>query len=330
MHDKKKVLIIDANNMLFRSYCANPALSVKGHHVGGILGFFYSLQKAIKDVNPHRIFIVWDGRGGSKKRREIVPEYKEGRKAPKPMTLNRTHDIQLSPDEEKISLYYQQGKVIELLNNFPFVQLCENGVEADDFISYLCNKYSIADNYMKVIISNDKDFIQLTNESTILYRPATEEYLTYKSFLKSEGIHPNNMALARAVEGDKGDNLEGVKGVGRKTLVKIFPELSLPKFVTTDEFFEMCEQRDCRPSKLILEFKDKVKRNYDVMQLYMPMVPAITAVKIDNQIDSYVPDVSVPTFYETISQEGIEKASFAAMTNHAYKMLKDYNNERSN
>lgn len=326
---KQKILLIDANNMLFRAFCANPALSSKGHHVGGILGFFYSLQKGIKDVNPHRIFVIWDGRGGAKRRREVVPDYKEGRKAPKPLSLNRTHDIQATPEEEKQSLYYQQGRVIELLNNFPFIQLCENGVEADDFISYLCNKYSISDKYMKVIISNDKDFIQLTNESTILYRPITDEYITHKSFLEKEGVHPNNMALARSVEGDPGDNLPGVKGVGRKTLIKIFPELSTDKFVTVDEFLQFCTDRDTRASKLILADKTIVSRNYEVMQLYSPLVPVQTSIKIDQQIEDYSPDVSVSSFYDSILQEGIEKASFYHLTNQAYKILKDYTNERS-
>lgn len=328
---KQKILLIDGLNLYFRAYCANPALSIKGDHVGGILGFFYSLQKAIKDVNPHRIFIVWDGRGGSKKRREINPAYKEGRKVPKPLSLNRTHDIQLSPEEEKISLYRQQGRVIELLNNLPFIQLCEDGVEADDFISYLCAKYSEKEGCMKVIVSNDKDFIQLTDNSTILYRPVTKEYVTYKSFIKSEGIHPKNMALARAVEGDMSDNLPGVKGVGRKTLVKVFPEFSQEKFMTVDEFLDLCENRkDNRAAKLILSDKKVVQQNYEVMQLYMPLVPMLAALKIDQQIEDFNPDISVTSFYDIIRNEGIEDTSFSIMTDHAYKMIKDYKNERSN
>lgn len=328
---KQKILLIDANNMFFRAYCANPALSVKGHHVGGILGFFYSLQKAIKDVNPHRIFVVWDGRGGSKKRREIRSDYKDGRKPPKPITLNRTHDIQLNEDEEKASLYYQQGRVIELLNKLPFIQLCENGVEADDFISYLCAKYSEKEKCMKVIISNDKDFIQLTDPSTILYRPITKEYVTYKSFIESDGIHPKNMALARAIEGDMGDNLSGVKGVGRKTILKIFPEFSKEEFITVDKLFELCEERsEARPSKLILADKEVVQQNYEVMQLYMPLVPILAALKIDQQIETFEPNVSTSGFYDIIRDEGIEGTSFSALTEHAYKMIKDYKNERSN
>ena len=327
---KTKILLVDGLNMFYRAFCANPALSTKGHHVGGILGFFYSLQKGIKDVNPHRIFVIWDGRGGSKKRREIRSDYKDGRKPPKPITLNRTHDIQLSEEEEKTSLYYQQGRTIELLNNLPFIQLCESGVEADDFISYLCAKYSTKESCMKVIISNDKDFIQLTDDSTILYRPVTQEYVTYKSFLEAEGVHPANMALARAIEGDMGDNLSGVKGVGRKTIIKVFPEFSSSEFITTDKLFSLCEERkEIRACKLILEEKEIVQQNYDVMQLYAPLVPAVTAMKIDQQIADYIPDISLSSFYDSIEKEGIEGTSFSAMTNHAYKMIKDYKNERS-
>lgn len=328
--NKKKVLLIDANNMFFRAYTASPALGTKGNHVGGITGFLYSLQKSIKDINPHKVFIVWDGRGGSKKRREIREDYKDGRKPPKPLKLNRAHDIQHSEEDEKQSLYYQQSRVIQLMNSFPYMQICEPGVEADDCISYLSHKFGCQDNNLKIIVSNDKDFIQLTDECTILYRPATQQYVTYKSFVTEEGIHPKNMALARAIEGDKADNLSGVYRVGRKTLAKKYPELSENKFLSLDEFRKLLEdKKDCKTSQAILSEYTIVKQNYEIMQLYAPLVPANTALDLNRNIQDYTPIFSPDSIKSFLSEEGIVGISLGVMFEHSYKIIKEKWYDRS-
>lgn len=325
MTDKIKILIIDANNMFFRAYCASPALNSNGEHIGGILGFLYSLQKRIKDVDPHNVFIVWDGKGGSKKRREIREDYKDGRKPPKPLRLNRAHDIERTEEEETKSLYYQQSVLIELLTNLPYMQVCEPGVEADDFISYICNKYNDKDKYIKVIVSNDKDFIQLTNESTLLFRPAEDKYVTYKSWIEENKIHPVNMALSRAIEGDNADNLDGVKGVGRKTIAKKYPFLSENKHITLTEFKEILidhEKNDCTTSSKILESFDKVQKNYEIMQLHVPMIPAISSQKISEDIAAFVPSFNTENFKNILTKEGIS-GGFQLLYNHCYKLTKE-------
>lgn len=321
--NKKKILLIDANNMFFRSYCASPALNTKGEHVGGLLGFFYSLQKSIKDISPHEIFVIWDGAGGSKKRREIRKDYKDGRKPPKPLRFNRTHDVQSTIDDEKKSLYYQQQRVIEILNYLPFIQICETGIEADDLISYLNEKY-ICDDYLKIIISNDRDFIQLTDPCTILYRPAKQEYITHKSFLEAEGIHPCNMALSRAIEGDNADNLSGVKGIGRKTILKHFPEFSLNDQIGIDQLKKICESKEnCKPANSILENLDIVEMNYKIMQLYMPLMTVEAKCHVDDQIDSFQYGLNAKAFFDEWDKESIIGTSFSALISHAKKIVKE-------
>lgn len=328
MSDQTKILIIDGNNMLYRSFTANPALNGNGQHVGGILGFFYSLQKSIKDVTPHQVIIVWDGRGGSRKRREIRKDYKEGRKPPKPLQFNRVHDKQGEGDDEKISLYYQQQRVIEILNHLPFIQLCEEGTEADDLISYINSRYSCKENYLKIIVSNDGDFIQLTNECTILYRPAKKEYITHKLFIEREGVHPLNMALSRAIEGDNADNLSGVKGVGRKTIVKHFPEFSKPEQIGLDDLKKMCESKvDCKPAKAILSQMEIVDQNYRIMQLYMPLITVTTRIRVDEQIDSFQFKMNSTLFREEWIKELITGTSFTPLLDHSYKMIRKIKND---
>ena len=95
-------------------------------------------------------------------------------------------------------------------------------VEADDIISYVCNSRHYQ-GWQKVIVSNDKDFLQLCNEETVVYRPTTDKIETKKTVIESMGVHPTNMALARAMDGDASDNLPGVPRVGMKTIATKLP-----------------------------------------------------------------------------------------------------------
>ena len=66
----KRVIIIDALNAYFRAFIVNPSLSVHGHPIGGLKGFLGILQKLCRDIKPDTVMIIWDGPGGSRKRRE--------------------------------------------------------------------------------------------------------------------------------------------------------------------------------------------------------------------------------------------------------------------
>ena len=76
----KKILIIDALNMFFRCYARDPSISIQGNPSGGCIGFLKSLQKSIRLTQPDDVIIVWDGAGGSRKRRQVNANYKSGRK----------------------------------------------------------------------------------------------------------------------------------------------------------------------------------------------------------------------------------------------------------
>ena len=76
----------DGNNNYFRAFIVDPSVSTNGQPIGGITGFLKILQKLVREVNPNRIIICWDGQGGSSKRRSMNKGYKEGRK---PIHLNR-------------------------------------------------------------------------------------------------------------------------------------------------------------------------------------------------------------------------------------------------
>lgn len=281
--DKKKVLIIDGNNNYFRAYIVDPSVSTNGQPIGGLKGFLKILQKLCREVNPNRVVICWDGKGGSAKRKAMNKNYKEGRN---PIRLNRNiHN--LSDNEEIDNKIWQMTRLAEYINQMPVIQLLLDGVEADDLISAVVNHHTLH-NYNKVIVSSDKDFIQLCNASTILYRPVQQQILNKKNIVEEYGIHPNNFCLARALSGDKSDNIQGVDGIGLPTVAKRFPVLKEEKFVTIDDILDICKNTDTeiKAYKNILEQQNRIRDNYKIMQLGTPNISVQDSLSIDYALEN--------------------------------------------
>ena len=280
--DIKRVLIIDALNMYYRAYIVDPSLSTNGQPIGGMKGFIKILQKMLREMKPDQIIIAWDGDGGSKKRRIINKNYKSGRK---PIRLNR--DIRNMSEQEEIqNKIWQQTRLIGYLNEMPINQIVLDGVEADDVIAYIVQLPSFKD-HQKIIISSDKDYIQLCDDKTVLFRPVQKEILNKKRIVDSYGIHPLNFALARAIVGDKSDNLKGVGSVGLKTVAKRFPFLSEEKSYMISEIVDVCKnsEEDLKVYTNILENKKVVEQNYKMMQLYSPNISIQGKQKVRTSVE---------------------------------------------
>ncbi len=95
--------------------------------------------------------------------------------------------------------------------------------EADDIIAYVAQTPRFKRSGKKLLLSSDKDFFQLVDDKTVLYRPIQKEVLNKNTILEKFDIHPTNFAMARAMAGDKSDNIEGIPGLGLKTVSKRFP-----------------------------------------------------------------------------------------------------------
>ena len=268
----KRYLVIDALNMYFRAYIVDPSLSTNGQPIGGTKGFLKILQKLVRETKPDRVVIAWDGEGGSKKRKLVNKGYKEGRK---PIRLNRAIR-NMSENEELKNKIWQQTRLVEYLNCLPVSQIVVAGTEADDIISCVVNlPYLKGD--QKVIVSSDKDFIQLCDNETVLFRPIQKEVLNKTNIVEKFGIHPNNFALARSIVGDKSDNLPGIRGVGLKTVSKRLPMLVEEKSYTIDDVVDYCRKESLESSVTaytnISEGRELIQQNYKLMQLYVPNLP---------------------------------------------------------
>lgn len=275
----KKLLIVDGLNIYMRNYNANPSVSTNGDPIGGCKGFLASLQKIARFTDPDKIVVVWDGEGGSIRKRKIVKGYKDGRK---PVRLNRLVRGLLTEEQEAANRSWQYERTVDYINSMPIHQIRIDGCEADDVISYV-NMMPQFEDWLKIIVSTDKDFYQCVRsdsgqQKTIVYRPREKgkiELIRQKDLLDDFGIHPINFVLARALEGDKSDNLKGIDGVGLKTVAKRFPFLKQSKEYMLQDIFKECEKNlgKIKIYDKILEGKDLVLTNYNMMQLSSPNIP---------------------------------------------------------
>ena len=267
----KRVLIVDALNAYLRAYIVDPSISSNGQPIGGLKGFIKILQKLVRETKPDNIIIAWDGPDGSRKRKTMDKNYKAGRK---PIRLNRAIR-NLTEDEELANKMWQQKRIIEYMNEMPIIQVLIPQIEADDIISYV-TQMKHYEGWQKIIVSNDKDFMQLCDDETVLWRPTVNEMLNTKRIVETTGVHPRNMALARAMAGDASDNLPGIKGAGLKTIQKRLPFLSEDKDYNIPDVLDYCI-KNTKGSRVqfynnVVENKKLVEHNYKMMQLYAPQM----------------------------------------------------------
>lgn len=297
----KRLMIIDALNAYFRAYIVDPSLSVNGEPIGGYKGFIKILQKLCRELKPDEVIIAWDGAGGSQKRRNTNKNYKEGRK---PIRLNRSVKT-MTQDQEMQNKVWQQYRLMEMLNYMPFIQLVSEGSEADDVIAMVSQnkKYK---GWHKVIVSSDKDFFQLCDEETVLYRPIQKVFMNKPRILNEFGIHPTNFAMARAIAGDKSDNLEGVRGVGLKTISKKMEFFAQEKSVTFKDLFDFCENDNTglKAFSSILECQDTIQDNYKIMQLYSPSISIQVKTKIQYALDNFEAEFNKTEIMKRMQEDG--------------------------
>ena len=317
----ERVLIIDMLNMFYRAYIVDPSLSSNGAPIGGLKGSLKILQKLVRESNPDKIVICWDGAGGSKKRRSLKKSYKDGRK---PIRLNRAVR-NLTEDQETENKIWQQLRLTEYINSMPITQLMYDGVEADDIIAYVKNLPHFKD-WQKIIVSSDKDFFQLLDSNTILHRPVQKEFLSKVSIIEKFGIHPNNFAIARAMVGDKSDNLEGVGGIGLTTVKKRFPFLQEEKSYTLNDIISHCKENSeekIKAYKNVLENADIFKLNYKMMQLYSPSLSANTKRSIKHDILESDISFNKTEVVKLMVQDGFGEFSWSELSQKLNKIVID-------
>jgi 5'-3' exonuclease len=266
MHFNSRVLIVDGLNTFLRNYSAIPSMDENGNHIGGTAGFLKSLAFTIRNFKPTRVIVVFDGKGGSQRRRHIYPEYKSQRKVF--TRLNRPQDF-ASEQQELENMKFQLVSLMQILEHLPITTIQIDSVEADDIMAYIALHVANTNNDA-IIYSTDKDFLQLVGDNIKVYNPVKKKTFTAETVQEQYLTHPNNFVFYRALMGDKSDNINGIRGAGEKTLHKLIPELSGSSAAIDVKFIENKYSDVKKKPKLIesiLSNQDIIDRNLKLMDL---------------------------------------------------------------
>lgn len=308
MEDKeKRILLIDGLNMFIRVFASVPALNDNGDHVGGVLGFLKSLALVNRIYRPDQCYVVFDGSGGSMKRRKIFSGYKNNRR-PKPH-FNRFKEFEDKESEQK-SMNLQIQRLVDYLSILPISVISMDHMEADDVIAYLATKAIPVDSYDEMIIcSMDKDYVQLcnVNPKVTVYSPIKKIEYKKENIFEHFGVIPDNFLLYRTFLGDPSDAIPGIKGVGAKTLIKSVPELNEKKldFSSLKEILEnRSKEKGAKKfySSVLGDF-DILERNYQLMQLEESIISGNSKMKIIDMVNNYPRDLDIISFARLINQD---------------------------
>lgn len=323
-----RVLIIDGLNQFIRVFGAVPALNDDGEHCGGVTGFLLSTAATIRTLKPTRVVIVFDGKGGSNRRKSMYKGYKEGRTG---LTkINRLAGYEDLEDQSE-SMRKQFARLIEYLQVLPISLTYIDYVEADDIIAYLANHYFKKE---VTIISSDKDFLQLVSPRIKVWAP-TKKKMYDEALVKQEyGIKPQNLVFYRVIEGDKSDNIEGVRGVGPKTIHSKMGFLN-DEVLDLDTFISKIKTEcDDKLSQKLIENVTTIEMNYKLMQLKDPEISSSITSQVRNIMDELQPELDLIEFKKMFMYDKLYTAfanvdswlrnSFTSLHNNLKNHFKDF------
>ncbi len=247
----KRLVIIDGKSVFYRGYYAMPNLSTReGTPTGGVFGFASLSLELMKKLKPDYVAVAWDKKGTNiRKRREIYPEYKAGRK-PAP------------PD------FYDQIPILyELLEAFGWPLYELDDYEADDIMGAFADQAS-KQGIETCLITSDLDALQLLGERTHVYAMkkglANIEQFDVAHFEKKYGIHVEQFLDLKSLKGDGSDNIPGVPGVGEKTAITLLQE-----YKTLDSIYENLELIKESVRKKLVAGKDSAYMSKELGRIWI-------------------------------------------------------------
>lgn len=259
----EKVILVDGNNLLFRSYYAtaytgNVMKNSKGFPTNALFGFTNMINKIIEEEKPTRMMVAFDK--GKTFRHEKYDFYKGGRSE--------------TPDELKV-----QFPIAKEMLGYMGIKYYEiDNYEADDIIGTFSKMCEENDDYTATIISSDKDLLQLISKSVDIKLLKQKDYIRYneQSFKEAYGINPINIIDLKALMGDSSDNIPGVKGIGEKTALKLLHE-----YKTLDGIYENIDNiKGSLNTKLVTD-KDNAYMSYNIATI-------VTDVPMDINMDDII------------------------------------------
>lgn len=296
---KPRVLLVDAFNYFYSQFQTNQAVDENGEPIGGFIGLVDHIQRLVYKFKPQRVVVIFDGPDAGMRRRKIFSEYK-GRRAKKKRYATVSmggRGKEVKVDNERKQLEY----AFDFLRQLPITLVVVPFYEADDIIAHLTIKNRENES---IICSSDKDFIQLCSDDVSIWSWGKKTLFTPDTVVEHYGVKPQNFAYFRSVVGDASDKLEGVKGVGEKTLMRILPQLDEKTYDNFEHFWDevqsiseqqLREQTDKRQEKKVANALHKLQQSekqvrlmYKLMQLTRSNIKLKAIEQLRQQLDEQV------------------------------------------
>lgn len=258
--------IFDGNHCLHRTmHSAQGGLTNRhGKPTGGIFGMMRVLQAELASLKPDACFVVFDG-GISKRRRELLPQYKGPRSRDKTDPL---YQEMTDKDREHYDKFRRQRILLTNIFKVMGIRVLRiSGWEADDVIYGLSEV--IQDKCTRVyVVTDDSDMLQMVSDKVHVVRPGREQLITPDNFESEMGYPQRQFIIRKAICGDTGsDNIPGVEQVGKVTVGKLL-ENGMPNNPDSlDVLFSYCKDHNMKKARRIAENIDIVKRNIELVDL---------------------------------------------------------------
>lgn len=287
----KKVILVDGNNLLFRSYFAtaytgNTMRNSKGFPTNGLYGLVNMLNKIIREEKPEYMLVAFDK--GKTFRHEKYLDYKGGR--------NET------PDDLK-----KQFSVAKKLVPLMGIKCFEiDNYEADDIIGTYSKMALIDPEFETTIVSSDKDLLQLINEETEVKLLKQKDYIRMneEKFIDTYGIKPIRMIDLKGLMGDASDNIPGVKGIGEKTALKLLQE-----YDSLENVYDNIDNIKGATKQKLIDGKESAFMSKDIATIYneVPVTYSLEELKYDgpdvNGLREMYSDLEFYSFLKDFKEE---------------------------
>ena len=288
----KKVILVDGNNLLFRSYFAtaytgNTMRNSKGFPTNGLYGLVNMLNKIIREEKPEYMLVAFDK--GKTFRHEKYLDYKGGR--------NET------PDDLK-----KQFSVAKKLVPLMGIKCFEiDNYEADDIIGTYSKMALIDPEFETTIVSSDKDLLQLINEETEVKLLKQKDYIRMneETFIDTYGIKPIRMIDLKGLMGDASDNIPGVKGIGEKTALKLLQE-----YDSLENVYDNIDNIKGATKQKLIDGKESAFMSKDIATIYneVPVTYSLEELKYDgpdvNGLREMYSDLEFYSFLKDFKETG--------------------------
>ena len=303
----KKVILVDGNNLLFRSYFAtaysgNMMKNSKGFPTNGLYGLVNMLNKIIREEKPEYMLVAFDK--GKTFRHEKYLDYKGGR--------NET------PDDLK-----KQFSVAKKLVPLMGIKCFEiDNYEADDIIGTYSKMALIDPEFETTIVSSDKDLLQLINEETEVKLLKQKDYIRMneETFIDTYGIKPIRMIDLKGLMGDASDNIPGVKGIGEKTALKLLQE-----YDSLENVYDNIDNIKGATKQKLIDGKESAFMSKDIATIYneVPVTYSLEELKYDgpdvNGLRKMYSDLEFYSFLKDFKETGKKEEKLE------YKIIENVN-----